>query len=104
MAILVRVLQVFEKHGRLRLPVVFVKRITARGQPGARRRCAVAESATDPLSLHLAAANHIQRKLWISEHHSSQPDAIDPAFAHRTLSDVRKAILRSEEHTSELQS
>src|SRR6266550_7910785 len=86
-------LQVFEAQGGCGLPIVIVKRITARGQPRARRRSAVAESAAHLLALQLAAANHIQRQAWISEYHPSQSHAIHPTFAHRTLSNVGQEIL-----------
>src|SRR5437762_13172186 len=65
-------LQIFKLPGVFRTPIVLVKRITARGQPRARRGGAVAESATDSLSLHFAPADYIQRKRWVSKHHSSQ--------------------------------
>src|SRR4030095_1982678 len=84
----------FKSHSVLRMLVMFVKRITARGHSRARRRRTIAERAAHLLSLQLATANHIQRKPWVGKHHSPQSHAIDPAFAHRSLGNVRQKILQ----------
>src|SRR5215831_18763383 len=87
----------FNSFELLRLRVLFVERIewiTARDQPVARPRRAIAKCAAQSFCLHPGTVNHVERQIVIGQNHSPQPHKINLSGAHIKLSDVRKPILQ----------
>src|ERR1700688_4561060 len=87
-------LRLLEAQRHVRLLVVSVQWIASGDQAIARRRGAVAESPTNPLTLNRPSLQRVPQYLGIGQYHPSQADRIDPTDAYGRLRHVRQVILQ----------
>src|SRR5262245_21075475 len=87
-------LDLLELSCRIGALVKIVQRIATRRQAVARRGSAVTERPAHTLASQRAAFQDVAWQIRIRQNHSSEPDAIHPAFPQRCLRDVGQKILQ----------